>query len=42
MTPETEAALLRLLEAARCGCGGCQCWKIVEALGDPALPAVKP
>ena len=42
MTPETEAALLRLLEAALCGCGGTQCFKVQAALGDPALPAEKP
>ena len=38
MTPETEAALLKLLDAARCGCGGAQCHKILEVLSDPALP----
>lgn len=40
MKPETEAALLRLRKAALCGCGGVQCFRLLEALKDPALPEV--
>ena len=34
---EDAEALLRLLAAARCGCGGTQCSKLQEALGDQEL-----
>ena len=34
---EDAEALLRLLAAAPCGCGGAQCMNIIAALGDPGL-----
>lgn len=40
MTPETEAALLRLLDAVRCGCGGTQCFKVLEALEAAEIRAL--